>query len=84
MLSANHIDVRFAFNEVAVETGNVVRAIRRANIVMPTAAFMTMMQILNANVQLLAPKLPEQAAQSQENLTKLIESRIAVAKTSQD
>ena len=81
MLSANHIDVRFAFNEVAVDTGNVARSIRRANIVMPTAAFMTMMQILNGNLRVLLAKVPQQAAQNQQNLAKIIESHVAAAES---
>src|SRR5580692_1991171 len=65
MLSMNNIDVRFAFNEVSFETGGAMRTLRRANIVMPTQAFLAMIQILNANTQVLLSNAQSSAAMAQ-------------------
>lgn len=80
MLSMNHIDVRFAFNEVAFETGNAVKTLRRANIVMPTAAFLSMMQILNGNTQSLLSTAHQVQAQEQARMQALINARVEQAK----
>jgi len=61
LLSMNGIDVRIAFNEIVIETGNKIRAERRANIVMPTAAFNTMVQVLVINAANLAGAEQQQA-----------------------
>jgi hypothetical protein len=79
MLSGNHIDVRFGFNEIVVESGNSIRNIRRATIVMPTGAFLTMVQLLSGNAQLLAVTAQQQAAQGEARVQELIQSRLAAA-----
>jgi len=65
LLSMNWIDVRIAFNEIIVETGNNVRVQRRANVVMPVAAFKTMVQVLIANAARLAASEQQQAEHAQ-------------------
>lgn len=61
----NHIDVRIAFNEVIIETGNKPIVKRRANIVMPTQGFMMALQVLNFNTQNLAASMQKQMDQAQ-------------------
>jgi hypothetical protein len=51
MLSMNHIDVRFGFDEVVLETGNKPTTFRRANVVMSVPAFLTMVQIVQVHAQ---------------------------------
>jgi len=65
LLSMNWIDARIAFNEIVVETGNNVRVQRRANIVMPAAAFKTMVQVLMVNAARLAASEKQQAEHAQ-------------------
>lgn len=65
ILSMNHIDVRIAFNEVIIETGNKPIVKRRANIVMPTHGFMMALQVLNFNTQNLAASMQKQMDQAQ-------------------
>ncbi|HVW86310.1 MAG TPA: hypothetical protein VHB50_16600 [Bryobacteraceae bacterium] len=69
MLSMNHIDVRIAFNEVVVETGNAVRNVRRANVVMPVPSFLNLVQIVTANAERLMAASRQQAEQAQAVLT---------------
>ena len=76
----NWIDVRIAFNEVVIETGNQVRVERRANVVMPVAAFMTMVQLLAANAQNLAASQQQQAEQAQALLQAKIQAHGLKAK----
>ena len=73
LLSMNHIDVRMAFNEVIIETGNRPTVKRRANIVMPMQAFMLMLQALNANAQVLAASQQKQVEQAHAALQAQIE-----------
>ena len=80
ILSMNWIDVRIAFNEVVIETGNQVRVERRANVVMPVAAFMTMVQLLAANAQNLAASQQQQAEQAQALLQAKIQAHGLKAK----
>ena len=79
MLSANHIDVRFGFNEVVIDSNNSIRNVRRATIVMPTTAFLTMVQLINANAQLLVSTSQRQAAQEQAKLQEIIKARLEAA-----
>jgi hypothetical protein len=76
MLSMNHIDVRLAFNEVVIENGGVVRTVRRANVVISTAAFMTMVNIINANTQILAANMQQSATQAQTHFQEMVNARI--------
>ena len=69
MLSLNHIDVRFAFDEVIVESGNKATNYRRANVVMSVPAFLTMVQILQVAAQRVMEMGPESAAIAQAHLT---------------
>ena len=75
ILSMNYIDVRIAFNEVVVETGNQLRVERRANVVMPVPAFMMIVQVLNANARVLAASQQKQAEQAQGLLQAKIQGR---------
>jgi hypothetical protein len=77
ILSMNHLDVRLAFNEVAVETGNQVKSFRRANIVLSVPAFMHMLQILNVNAQVLAARVPQEAAAADASIRKDIEAGLS-------
>jgi len=71
----NHIDVRIAFNEVIIETGNQPIVKRRANIVMPTHGFMMALQVLNFNTQNLAASMQKQVDHAQA----LLQAQIAQA-----
>lgn len=75
ILSMNHIDVRIAFNEVIIETGNQPIVKRRANIVMPTHGFMMALQVLNFNTQNLAASMQKQVDRAQS----LLQAQIAQA-----
>ena len=70
----NHIDVRIAFNEMMVETGNKTTALRRANIVMPVPSFLAMVQILQLHAQKLMTSAPQVAEKAQAHLQAAIES----------
>jgi len=74
ILSMNYIDVRIAFNEVIIETGNRPIVKRRANIVMPTPAFMVALQAVNFNAQVLAASIQKQADQAQASLQAQIQA----------
>lgn len=65
ILSMNHVDVRIAFDEICIETGNIGRVERRANIVMSVPAFMMAMSVLNINAKQLAEV--QQAMQDRAN-----------------
>jgi hypothetical protein len=75
LLSGNHIDVRLAFNEVVIESGNRLTTVRRANVVMSVPAFMTMVQVLSANAQVLAAAIPQQQALAEAKVKAAIEAQ---------
>jgi len=73
VLSMNHIDVRLAFNEVVIEEGKKISVVRRANIVMPTPAFLMNVQLLVANAQNLVKNQNKQAEIMQSHLSAQIQ-----------
>jgi hypothetical protein len=75
ILSMNHIDIRFGFNEVQLETGGgEIKTVRRANIVMPIPAFMIMLQLLNVNAKRLMETGQQQAQEMQAHLRAIVEA----------
>ena len=80
VLSMNHIDVRIAFNEVIAEMGGELRVERRASVVMPTEAFLTMVQLLVANTQILVSSRQQQAEKVRAAIQAQIEANPANSK----
>ncbi len=79
LLSMNHIDIRLGFNEVLIDSGNQVKTLRRANVVMPIPAFMIMLQLLNANAKMLMEVGQQQAKEQQAQIESLIKAGLAQA-----
>ncbi len=72
VLSMNLVDVRLAFNEVVIESGNRFRVLRRANVVLPKAAFTTMMRVLELNAKNLEAVASSHQRQLDQELAKML------------